>query len=147
MSNFTRACAILAIPTPPNGWRCWLPPGWQRPRWQLIEGFRYAVGSLDAPSEMIPVPRGFIFDGASVPLPFRALVPMAHPDYIQAAALHDWMLESGRYTRRYCDRVFHEALGVLGMPGLWRGAMFAAVRIGAIRWHLRRAIRRCRDGH
>ncbi len=132
MSSFTRPCAILAIPTPPTGWRRWLPPGWLRPCWQLAEGFRYAVGSLDAPSDVIEVPEGFIFDGASVPLPFRALVPMAHPAYIQAAALHDWMLESGRYTRRHCDRVFHEALGVLGMPAFWRWIMFAAVRIGTL---------------
>jgi len=141
MSSFTSALIIMAVPNTATGLARLLPPGFQRPRWKVMEGFRYAVGSLDAPQDVIVVPHGFQFDGASVPLPFRVLVPMAHPDYIQAAALHDWMLESGRYTRARCDAVFFEALGVLGMPGLWRGIMFAAVRIGAIRWHARRLMK------
>lgn len=131
---------ILAISRPKELRPWFLPPGFQRPSWMVLEGFRYAVGDLDAPDEWITVPHGFVFDGASVPLPFRLLVPMAHPDYIQAAALHDWMLESCKYSRAYCDRVFHEALGVLGMPPIWRGAMFAAVRLGAIRWHARKLL-------
>lgn len=141
MSSFTSALIIMAVPNTASGLARLLPPGFQRPRWEVMEGFRYAVGSIEAPQDVIEVPGGFQFDGASVPLPFRMLVPMAHPDYIQAAALHDWMLESGRYTRAKCDAVFFEALGVLGMPELWRGIMFAAVRIGAIRWHARRLIK------
>lgn len=140
MSSFTDRLVIMAVPSKVQGLRRFLPPGFQRPSWEVMEGFRYAVSDLDNPTEIIEVPEGFIFDGASVPLPFRLLVPMAHPDYIQAAALHDWMLESGRYTRRYCDHVFHEALGVLGMPDFWRGAMFVAVRLGAVRWHARKII-------
>lgn len=140
MSSFTAPLMILAASQPKELRPRFLPPGFQRPRWMVLEGFRYAVGNLDVPEEWITVPHGFVFDGASVPLPFRLFVPMAHPDYIQAAALHDWMLESGLYTRRRCDLVFHEALGVLGMPGLWRGAMFGAVRLGALRWHARKLI-------
>lgn len=114
MSSFTRRLAVAAVTSPKTGWAAMLPPGFQRPSWEVLGGFRYLVSSADAPSEIIRVPAGFVFDGASVPLPFRLLLPMAHPDYIQAAALHDWMLKSGRYTRRYCDAVFHEALGVFG---------------------------------
>ena len=129
------------MPSTATGIARLLPPGWQRPRWEVWGGFSYAVGDLDKPTETIDVPQGFIFDGASVPLPFRILVPMAHPDYIQAAALHDWMLESDLYSRKYCDHVFYEALGVLGMPQVWRSAMFAGVRLGAIRWHLGQALK------
>lgn len=142
MSSFTQPLIVTAVPGKPTGWRRFLPPSMQRPRWETWIGFDYAVGSLEAPTEVITVCGSFVFDGASVPLPLRILVPMAHPDYIQAAALHDWMLKSGKYTRRYCDQVFHEALGVLGMPNLWRGAMFGAVRLGALRWHARKAIAR-----
>lgn len=140
MSSFTQPLVVTAVQGKTTGWRRILPPSMQRPRWKIWIGFQYAVGDLDNPTEVITVHGSFIFDGASVPLPFRFLVPMAHPDYIQAAALHDWMLESGKYTRRYCDQVFNEALGVLGMPGLWRGAMFGAVRLGSLRGHLRRMI-------
>ena len=147
MSSFTQPLIVTAVQGKPRGWRRMLPPGMQPPRWKTWIGFDYAVGDLNNPTEVITVPSAFVFDGASVPLPFRMLVPMAHPDYIQAAALHDCMLESGKYTRRYCDQVFHEALGVLGMPDFWRGAMFAAVRIGAILWHIQVALRGPRNAH
>lgn len=139
MSSFTENMTIMAVPGRGGGWLSAItPPGFKRPRWEVWDGFTYAVGDLDAPEEVIIVPAGFQFDGASVPLPFRMLVPMAHPNYIQAAALHDFMLESGDYTRKRCDDVFHEALGVLGMPRLWRGAMYVAVRLGALRWNIRK---------
>lgn len=127
----------MAAPSTAKGLVRLLPPGIQRPRWEVWRGFSYAVGDLNAPTEIITVPDGFIFDGASVPLAFRMLVPMAHPDYIQAAALHDWMLGSGRYSRKRCDHGFHEALGVLGVPQVWRKAMFAAVRLGSAHAHAR----------
>jgi len=147
VSSFTSPLIIMAVPNTQRGLSRLLPPGLQRPRWELVEGFRYAVGGLQTPEQVIEVPHGFRFDGASVPLPFRAFVPMAHPDYIQAAALHDWMLESGNHSRAECDLVFWEALGVLGMPLVWRRIMFAAVRIGAARWHLNRIMRRLFDAH
>lgn len=141
MSSFTKPLIVTAVHSQPRGWRRILPPGMQRPRWKIWLGFDYAVGDLNAPSEVITVPGSFVFDGASVPLLFRVLVPMAHPNYIQAAALHDWMLERPQYSRRYCDQVFHEALWVLGMPAIWRSAMFAAVRIGSARAHMRKALK------
>lgn len=146
MSSFTAPLTVTAVPGPQEGLARLLPPGLRQPRWRVVGGFQYAVGSLDRPLEVVAVPGGFEFDGASVPLPFRFLLPMAHPDYIQAAALHDWMLESGIYPRRRCDHVFAEALTVLGLPTPWRAAMYAGVRIGAIRWHARRMIEGLRNG-
>ena len=135
MSSFTENIVIMAVPGARKGLARLLPPGWQRPEWELWDGFRYAVGSLETPTEVISVPKYFRFDGASVPLLLRFFVPMAHPDYIQAAALHDFLLWEGRHDRRACDRIFFEALGVLGMPLLWRLAMYAGVRIGGLkRW-------------
>jgi len=141
MSSFTAPLTVTALPAPARGAARLLPPGFQRPRWRVRSGFDYAVGSLDNPSEIVTVPGGYVFDGASVPLPFRAIVPMAHPNYMQAAALHDWMLTTGRYPRAFSDRVFHEALDVLGMPPVWRVALYGAVRIGAVWWHVRRVTR------
>lgn len=98
---------------------------------------------INAPEYTVSVPKAFQFDGASVPLVFRMLVPMAHPNYIQAAALHDYMLDHVElYGRRGCDKVFFEALGVLGMPLFWRLCLYYAVRIGAVRWHFRKFIAR-----
>lgn len=141
MSSFTEPLVIMAVPSPMHGvWR-FLPPGFRKPKWELWGGFTYCVGSLSQPSDVVFVPNGFVFDGASVPFAFRVLLPMAHPNYIQAAALHDWMLSQPEYSRRYCDDVFFEALGVLGVPRAWRVAMFCAVRLGALRWRLRRLLK------
>ncbi|WP_416558309.1 DUF1353 domain-containing protein [Phaeobacter sp. JH18-13] len=126
------------MPVRATGWARFLPPGFRRPKWEVIGGFRYAVGNLKTPSEVINVPDGFTFDGASVPLLLRLFAPMAHPDYIQAAALHDWMLEHEDCSRWHSDRVFREALEVLGMPPLWCALMHRAVNTATIRWHIRR---------
>lgn len=133
MSSFTSPLIVQAVRPSVTGWRRWLPPGLQRPVWEVIGGFRYAVGSLETPSEVIEVPAGFTFDGASVPLAFRLIFPMAHPDYIQAAALHDYMLETRRWSRQHCDAVFGEALSVLAVPEPWRTALWLGVRFGAAR--------------
>lgn len=142
MSSFTTRLTVTAIQGNTLDWKRFLPPGFQRPRWMVAVGFEYAIGDLDAPDEVISVPANFVFDGASVPLLLRMLVPMAHPDYIQAAALHDWMLGSRLYTRGYCDQVFYEALGVLGMPTIWRIGMYGGVSLGTARSHARKLIAR-----
>ena len=91
MSTFTRGIKMKPVQCARRGLRRLLPPGLARPAWSVAERFDYAVGSLENPSATITVPEGFRFDGASVPLLLRPLFPMAHPDYIQAAALHDWL--------------------------------------------------------
>lgn len=146
MSSFTKNIKMMAVAKRRTGWRRLLPPGFIRPAWEVAERFEYAVGSLNNPSHIITVPEGFIFDGASVPMIFWPLFPMAHPNYIQAAALHDnlysrqgdynpmgigWIESDDDFlTRRDVDDIFHEALGVLGMAAHWRFCFWIAVRIG-----------------
>ncbi len=146
MSSFTAPLIAQAVQTLPKGWRRFLPPSFHTPKWEVIGGFFYAVGSLENTSEVIWVPADFEFDGASVTWPFRLLVPMAHPNYMQATALHDFMLGCGRYSRDYCDRVFYEALGVLGMPDPWRKIMFAAVKLRTFRRKLEQKFKEVFNG-
>lgn len=138
MSSFTKPLAVRAVPKRPIGWRRILPPGWHRPTWEVAERFEYAVGSLERPTIIYSVREGFRFDGASVPLLLRVFVPMAHPNYMQATALHDWMLvHLPPVARRFTDSVFFEALGVLGMPKPWQWALYLAVCLATIRSQLR----------
>lgn len=130
MSSFTSPISVTALRPAPGAGR-FLPPGWQRPGWLLADGFTYLVGSEACPSDSIYVPAGFIFDGASVPVVFRGILPMAHPAYLQAAALHDYMTDHPAYADAYADRVFLEALAVLGIAAPWRWAMYLAVRLGS----------------
>jgi hypothetical protein len=66
-----------------------------------------------------------------VPILFRGILPMAHPSYLQAAVLHDFMTGNPDFAAAYADRVFLEALTVLRLPPPWRWAMYAAVRVGS----------------
>ncbi len=109
------------------------PPAWRPQNWILHEEIKYNVGSLEHPRDVITVPSGYVFDGASVPVLFTVFFPKAHPLYMKAACLHDWLYENaGRhtYSREEVDEIFKEALLVLGMPKLYANCMFWAVRIG-----------------
>jgi Protein of unknown function (DUF1353) len=140
MSSFTAALKIVAIRRTRSGWRALIPPGFLGETWAVGERFDYAVGSLEAPIAFITVPEGFVFDGASIPPILSAFLPRSHSDYVQAAALHDWLYR--RYhshvgeRRIIADRIFAESLAVLGVSPLWRWALYFGVRIGGWRaWH------------
>lgn len=138
MSSFTKPLQIEAVHTERKGWKAFLPPSMLRPSWRVSREFTYAVGSLENPSLKITVDYGFVFDGATVPLPFRLILPTAHPDFIQAAALHDWLYVKGDSTRNQADTIFLEALSVLGIARVWRWSMFIAVRLFGWRYWYRR---------
>lgn len=109
----------------------WRPPGLIAQRWVVGRTFRYDVGRLGSDEEYV-VPKGFEFDGASVPFPLTVLVPQSHSLYLAAAALHDWLYqnERDRLTREQADWIFREAMMVLGVNWVWAGLMWRAVRAG-----------------
>lgn len=68
----------------------------------------------------------------------RVLFPRSHPEYMAAAALHDWLYT--RYddprSRSEADAIFREALNVLGTGKIWRTLMWLAVRAGGwVYWY------------
>lgn len=70
----------------------------------------YRVGSEDS-DEIITVPTGFEFDGASVPMIFWRLIQRVEPQTISAACVHDYLYTEGRrYTLAKTDYIFYEAL-------------------------------------
>ncbi|MDF1719691.1 MAG: DUF1353 domain-containing protein [Minwuia sp.] len=120
----------------------WLPPGLLSPEWVLSTAMRYGVGSPDS-SELYIVPRGYEFDGASVPWPLTAIVPKTHSTYIGAAALHDFLYEKAweSVPRERADSIFREAMLVLGLNWIWAGLMWRAVRAGGWRvWYRRSGV-------
>ena len=129
-----------------------------RGSWLVNESFSYHVGSEEG-KEIIVVPKGFQTDFASVPWPASMLIPK-NGDYNQAAVLHDYLYSLlGEYpipnsnvirvyTRKECDKIFLEAMGVLNsmdnlkIPYPKRRIMYRAVRMfGGFGWiyHGRRA--------
>lgn len=107
--------------------------------WVTDRSFKYYVGSEDS-GECVTVPKGFLTDFASVPRAFWIIFP---PDgeYTQAAVLHDYLyymkgcIKRKVYTRLECDKIFLEAMGVLGVPWVTRHSMYRAVRLfGWVPW-------------
>lgn len=118
MSSFTEASAFRPI------WE-----GEHKGKWLVVEAFDWYL-SNDLTGPFIRVEAGFIFDGATVPHPLTILFPRVHPSYMQAAALHDWLLKKERsgFSRQGIDLIFKEALKVLNNPK-WRiWAMYNGVR-------------------
>ena len=103
-------------------------------QWEVYEELEYHVGNKDS-DEIIRVPKGTLTDFASVP---RGLWNIFPPDgeYTSAAVVHDFIyglrgkLPSKTYTREEADKIFAEAMQVLGVPFWKRYTMFYAVRAG-----------------
>lgn len=118
-----------------------VPPGFLAPEWVVAQDFFYEV---DGPGsgEKIVVPRGFEFDGATVPVPLTLLVPQTHSAYLAAAALHDFLYSRHgprHLSRKRADRIFRDAMIVCGLNWLWAGLMWRAVRAGGwANWHVER---------
>ena len=95
-------------------------------KWEVMREFEYYV-DWEGKKDLIKVPKGFITDFASVPRLFWIILP---PDgkYTQAAVLHDYLYSTPR-LRKESDRIFKNAMKVLGVP-MWKyGIMFSAVRM------------------
>lgn len=76
------------------------------------------------------VPEGFVTDFASIPRLFWTVIGHPAGRYAQAAVLHDCLYSTGAAKRAEADRIFREAMAVLGVPGWQRWLMWAGVRIG-----------------
>lgn len=95
--------------------------------WRVEREFIYYIGEENS-NDFVTVPKGFITDFASVP---RGLWNLFPPDgmYTQSAVVHDYILHEKLYPVKQADRIFYEAMGVLGVPGWKRWIMYVAVRI------------------
>lgn len=112
--------------------------------WKVTKEFDYLV-DYQYPPSAIRVPEGFITDFASIP---RALWEFMPPtgNYGKAAVVHDYLYEVGgkvpcswcedngtaahfkRFTKDQADRVFRDAMEVLGVENPQRWMMWQAVR-------------------
>lgn len=77
----------------------------------------------------ITVPAGFKTDLASVPrLPFVYCLCGGRAN--KPAVVHDFLYTHGIVSRKAADAVFLEAMGVVGVPLVYRLLMWAGVRLG-----------------
>jgi len=100
--------------------------------WRLEEEFRYRVG--DETGEPVAVPKGFETDFASIPRIFWAVLS-PYGRHGKSAVIHDWCYKKHLFTRLVCDRIFLEAMKVLGVRRWKYRVMYRAVRMfGWIAW-------------
>ena len=82
----------------------------------------------DIANQLVVVPDGFRTDWASIPRVFRSLIPKVGR-HIPAAVVHDYLVRLEGFSRVLADRVFLEAMKVLGVPWWKRYAMYTAVSL------------------
>lgn len=92
-------------------------------RWTGIVGNR----TID-----LTVPKGFVFDGASIPRIAWSIIGGPFGPYADAAALHDcaYRMSDIAMTRLEADRMFAAAMADLRITPWRRHVMYRAVRIG-----------------
>lgn len=156
MSSFTKDLTITKIKVRKRKLWAFLP--WVKERfkmvdmWRVDKAFDYHVGSKDS-EEVIHIPEGFQTDGASIPSFLWPIIGHPMEEYAQAAVVHDYLYTSEdklewmnlvgswkvyKYTRKKCDWIFYEAMGVLKILKAKRATMYYAVRcFGAGLWRKR----------
>jgi len=90
---------------------------------RIVEPFIY---KLDR--GVIVVPYDFVTDFASVPRMFWSVIP-PWGQHGKAAVIHDYLYESHDVDRFKADRIFLEAMIVLGVSYAKRTIMYRAVRM------------------
>ncbi len=106
--------------------------------WRTTRNFSYFVGEEYSKDKVI-VPAGFRTDLASIPWPGSMFIPRSGK-YNQCAVLHDFLYSilgevsepynMRKRSRKECDGIFLEAMGVLGVNRFKRWLMYRAVRMG-----------------
>ena len=94
---------------------------------ELLSRFEYHVGEYPSPN-VIAVPAGTVTDLASVPRPLWVIFP-PHGKWAKAAIIHDYLYANGIGTKEFADKVFLEAMEILGVPKTKRTLMYWAVRL------------------
>ena len=112
MSHFQTALVAEAVD---GGWRLHAP----------------LVYYSDVLGRTVTVPEGDCSDLASVPRIFRWIVPVANAKNRKAAVVHDYLCTHGDgvvKNQKQADKVFREALSVLGLGRFKSGALYYPVR-------------------
>lgn len=91
--------------------------------------YRLKEALIYAGSDLVIIPDGFIFDGASVPKLFTNLFPKSGARYDRAACLHDWLYATQTTTRKEADDLFLEAMKADGVGTITRRTIYRAVRM------------------
>lgn len=102
--------------------------------YELIEDLSYYREKNK--NDIITIPKGFTFDGATVPRIFWSIIPPLGR-YTRAACLHDYLIDvkwrkEKLITRKECDYIFLESMRAIKVNFILSYTMFYAVRFYSI---------------
>ena len=86
----------------------------------------------DVLGHSVTVPPGYFTDLASVPRLLRWLVPVANAKNRRASVVHDYLCTHGDgvvKNQKQADKVYREALGVIGLGRFKSGGIYYPVRM------------------
>jgi len=100
-------------------------------KWAIDRSFAFWTIDEDGTRRTFTVPRKYLSDLATVPWWAQWAVPKSGR-YNQAAVLHDYFYTHlyNQYNKAYADKIFLEAMTVLGVAKWRRYVMYNAVKIG-----------------
>lgn len=96
-------------------------------RWEILMPFEYHVGTYPS-EEVIQVPTGTVTDLVSTPRLLWAIFP-PHGKWAKAAIIHDYLYDQAIGSKRWADKIFLEAMTVLGVPRWRKYLAYWAVRL------------------
>jgi len=96
--------------------------------WKLTKEFEYYTDVLGE-RYYIKVPESFETNFASIPKILWGIFPPTDERYGKAAVVHDYLYSMGMFPRKICDKIFLEAMGVLGAPTYLKYLFYWNVRL------------------
>ena len=102
-------------------------------KWRLEADFEYYT-DLTPERKYIKIPAGFETDFASIPKIFLPFLEY-RDKFNKAAVIHDWLYHSKQFDRKLADRIFFEAMEVLGIAKWKRYLFYYIVRIFGWRYY------------
>lgn len=103
--------------------------------WRLVESFSFITfieprtRKKGGMKFLIKVEAGETTDFASIPRFLWVIMPPYSPDYGKAAVIHDSIYKKALFNKAWADKVFLEALGVLGCGKIKKYIMFIFVKL------------------
>lgn len=91
---------------------------------------------LTIDGHLIVVPKGFQYDGASIPsVAWQLTNSPFHPDVMLPSLIHDWLFYNHQTDQETADEIFYKLLRKNGVNYLKSNTMWAAVRTaGQLFW-------------
>jgi hypothetical protein len=101
----------------------------------LTETYKIGFSPLPLTTLTVEIPKGFVWDGATIPIPARWIIgnPL-QAEFIVPSLIHDWYCERTNSTiaRTLADAVFWELLRMERVPRWKRFAMWFGVRVWSL---------------